>query len=132
MQNGKLRRQQLMASSEWDANHGVGNGRLNSKRRGHRVGAWCAKYKNYNQWLMADFGRPTRVTIISTQGRQDMNQWVTMYYITYSQDKSLFVDYKVNSRRKVRFQQQKYEIEIIKIKHFDNWLHFEGSIGCLY
>jgi len=101
MQNGKITRNRIMASSFYDANHAPQNARLNFKRRGHRFGAWSARYNNHNQWLMADFGRPTRVTVIATQGRSDANQWVTRYYLSYSQDKSVFVEYMQNSARRV-------------------------------
>ena len=101
MQNGRITRKQIMASSFWDKNHGPLNGRLKFRRRGHRMGAWSAKYNNYNQWLMVGFGRATRITIIATQGRQDARQWVTKYYLSYSQDKSTFAEYKVSSTRKV-------------------------------
>ena len=43
-----------------------------------------------------------RVVKIATQGRQDYRQWVTQYYLSYSQDNVYFVEYKQNSARKVR------------------------------
>ncbi|EDO48085.1 predicted protein, partial [Nematostella vectensis] len=68
---------------------------------GARVGAWCAKHNNRYQWLQVDFGRPTRITKISTQGRQDYPQWVTQYYLSYAQDGVFFTEYKINSARKI-------------------------------
>ena len=49
------------------------------------------------------FKRPTRVVKIATQGRQDARQWVTKYFVTYSQDGANFAEYKENSYRKVRW-----------------------------
>ena len=45
MQNGRIRLTQLSASSSWDVNHGPRNGRLNFRRTGSRMGAWCARRK---------------------------------------------------------------------------------------
>ena len=43
-----------------------------------------------------------RVVKIATQGRQDYRQWVTQYYLSYSQDNVYFAEYEQNSARKVR------------------------------
>lgn len=40
---------------------------------------------------------------IATQGRQDARQWVTKYFVVYSQDGANFAEYKENSNRKVRW-----------------------------
>ena len=101
MQHGRVRNNQLTGSSSWDKNHGPSNGRLHFRRVGARTGAWSARHNNRYQWLQVDFGRPKRVTILSTQGRQDARQWVTQYYVTYSQDETHFAEYKLNSKRKV-------------------------------
>lgn len=65
------------------------------------MGAWCARHNNRYQWLQVDFGRAMRVIKISTQGRQDAAQWVTQYFVKYSQDGSSFAEYDENSNRKV-------------------------------
>ena len=101
MQNGRIRQTQLSASSSWDVNHGPRNARLNFRRTGSRMGAWCARHNTRYQWLAVDFYRAMRVAKISTQGRQDAAQWVTQYFVEYSQDGSTFTDYKENSNRKV-------------------------------
>ncbi|XP_027046414.1 uncharacterized protein LOC113674139 [Pocillopora damicornis] len=100
MQNGRIRQTQLSASSSWDVNHGPRNARLNFRRTGSRMGAWCARHNTRYQWLAVDFYRAMRVAKISTQGRQDAAQWVTQYFVEYSQDGSTFTDYKENSNRK--------------------------------
>ena len=66
------------------------------------MGAWCARHNNRYQWLTVDFGRTMRVVKIATQGRQDYRQWVTQYYLSYSQDNVYFAEYEQNSARKVR------------------------------
>ena len=102
MQNGRIRQTQLSASSSWDANHGPRNGRLNFRRTGSRMGAWVARRNDRYQWYQVDFKRAMRVIKIATMGRQDAAQWVTQYFVTYSQDGVSFAEYKENSNRKVR------------------------------
>ena len=101
MQNGRIKPHQLSASSSWDKNHGPSNGRLQFRRRGSLAGAWCARHNTRYQWLQVYFGRAMRVVKIATQGRQDYRQWVTQYYLSYSQDGAHFAEFKVNSNRKV-------------------------------
>ena len=101
MQNGRIKGQQLAASSSWDGNHLPSNARLHLRRRGHRIGAWSARHNTRYQWLQVDFIHAMRVVKIATQGRQDAAQWVTQYYITYSQDGAHFAEFKKNSNRKV-------------------------------
>lgn len=103
MQNGRIRLTQLSASSSWDVNHGPRNGRLHFRRTGSRMGAWCARRNDRYQWYQVDFGRAMRVVKMATQGRQDAAQWVTQYFVTYSQDGASFAEYKENSNRKVMF-----------------------------
>ena len=101
MQNGRIKPHQLSASSSWDKNHGPSNGRLQFRRRGSLAGAWCARHNTRYQWLQVYFGRAMRVVKIATQGRQDYRQWVTQYYLSYSQDGAHFAEFKINSNRKV-------------------------------
>lgn len=101
MQNGRIKGRQLSASSSWDGNHGPSNARLHWRRRGPRIGAWSARHNTRYQWLQVDFIHAMRVVKIATQGRQDAAQWVTQYYLTYSQDGAHFAEFKKNSNRKV-------------------------------
>ncbi|XP_020631497.1 EGF-like repeat and discoidin I-like domain-containing protein 3 [Orbicella faveolata] len=100
MQNGRIKGRQLSASSSWDGNHGPSNARLHWRRRGPRIGAWSARHNTRYQWLQVDFIHAMRVVKIATQGRQDAAQWVTQYYLTYSQDGAHFAEFKKNSNRK--------------------------------
>ena len=107
MRNGHIRSNQITASSSWDRNHGPSNARLYWRKSRARAGAWSARHNNYYQWLLVDFKRPTRVVKVATQGRQDARQWVTRYYVTFSQDGAHFAEYKENSNRKVHYWTQK-------------------------
>ncbi|XP_078346319.1 LOW QUALITY PROTEIN: SCO-spondin-like [Oculina patagonica] len=71
-----------------------GNGRLRFKRISGRYGAWSAGNLRDNSWFQVDFGRFVKVTIISTQGRDDAQQWVTKYRVTYSYDGNFLRDYQ--------------------------------------
>ncbi|XP_028411618.1 neurexin-4-like [Dendronephthya gigantea] len=86
MESGDINDEQITASSEVDNKHRAANGRLNLKNRNGRNGAWSSKGKDLNQWLQVDFRRSTLVTEISTQGRDEKNQFVKDYTISFSKD----------------------------------------------
>lgn len=101
LQNGRLKNHLMKASSQWDKFHAPFLGRLHRPRHGKYMGAWCAKSNNKYQYLQIDFTRPSKIIKITTQGRQDANQWVTQYYITHSVNAINFVEYKERNNRKV-------------------------------
>ena len=101
LQNGRLRHSQMTASSQWDRFHAPFLGRLHRARHGKYMGAWCARSNNKYQYLQVDFTRPVKIIKMSTQGRQDVSQWVTQYYVTYSVNAINFVEYKERNNRKV-------------------------------
>lgn len=102
MKNGRVRANQITASSMWDRNHGPSNARLYWRRSRARTGAWSARHNNHYQWLQVDFKRSMRIVKIAIQGRQDARQWVKRFFVKYSQDGANFAEYKENSNRKVR------------------------------
>ena len=83
---------QITASSEYSdtAYHGANNARLN--RPAQMVGtlstrgAWCAGVKDLNQWIRVDLMKPTWVTGVMIQGREDYPRWVKEYKVEYSSD----------------------------------------------
>ena len=94
---------QLMTASSFYNYYGAPrNARLHQRRVGTMGGAWFAKRSDRNQWLKIDFEGVVRATRISTQGRQNSDQWVTEYYVAYSVKGYRFVTYKENRRTKVR------------------------------
>ena len=96
MENGEILDGQITASSEWDANHGPANGRVNFKAGGVRTGAWSSLPNDLNQWLQVDFELQATVTEIMTQGRSDADQWVKSYAVTYSNGGVFFDAYQEN------------------------------------
>jgi len=90
------------ASSKWDKNHGPSRARLNTVKQGLKTGAWSAKHNNRAQWIQVDLGRRTTITQILTQGRQDYNQWVKTYTVSYSNNGRRFTSYRARGRVRVR------------------------------
>ena len=86
MQSGKIKNRAITASSSFNHFHSAWLSRLHRVKRGRHIGAWASKYRNYNQWLQVDLGYAMKITGIATQGRQDANQWVTVYRVYFSTD----------------------------------------------
>ena len=85
---------QITASSEYSSNHAAIQARLNFKAGGGKQGGWSARYSDAKQWIQVALGSYTTLTGIATQGRNDYDQWVTSYYLQYSDDGVTFDDYK--------------------------------------
>ena len=94
MESRKITDGQITASTELNASHGATNGRLNFTAGGGRTGAWSALRNDLHQWLQVDLGAKTEVTGIQIQGRQDLNQWVTSFTISYSSDGTTYKPYQ--------------------------------------
>ena len=94
MENGAISDAQISASSQWHDNNGPHRARLNRKQEGKKKGAWSSLNNDIYQWLQVDLGKYTTVTRIATQGRSDLNQWVTKYRLQYSEDGVNFHFYK--------------------------------------
>ncbi|XP_078346340.1 uncharacterized protein LOC144631705 isoform X1 [Oculina patagonica] len=90
IQNGDIPNSDITASSEWDANHGPSNARLNRPAGGGKTGAWSAKKNEKGQWIQVNLRQLTRVTEVAIQGRQDHAQWVTAFKLSYSLDGNNF------------------------------------------
>ena len=54
------------------------------------------EWKNTNQRLQVDLRQTTRAIGIATQGRHDLDQWVTRYKLQYGDDGQTFRVYKRN------------------------------------
>lgn len=101
IEDGRIQDGAMSASSISDSNHAAQRGRLNLVASSGKKGAWCAKKSDTKQWLQIDLGTPTTVTKVATQGRQDYNQWVTSYSLSYSINSSYWVQYMVLGKKKV-------------------------------
>ena len=88
----------MTASSYYNGNLAPWSGRIN-----HRW-SWSARQRNSRQWLQIYFGVSTAIRGISTQGRQDANQWVKSYAVSYSTNGLKFAFFKEGRGAKVRLQ----------------------------
>ncbi|XP_022363509.1 retinoschisin [Enhydra lutris kenyoni] len=68
--------------SSWTAN----KARLNSQGFGC---AWLSKYQDSSQWLQIDLKEVKVISGILTQGRCDIDEWMTKYSVQYRTDESL-------------------------------------------
>ena len=86
MTSRKIEDWQLAASSarsrSEDSNCAVKYARLHGK--GSK--AWCAGKKENNEWLLVDLGVTSEVSGVVTQGRSEVEEWVTKFMISYSLD----------------------------------------------
>ena len=102
MESGAIKNQQITAYSQCDENRGPENARLSHVADGRKKGAWSAKTNDLNQWLQVDLGRDVKITKFVTQGRQDSEQWVKSYTLSFSTEKELvFQSYQENGQDKV-------------------------------
>ena len=96
---------QITASSQWSDGYwyyGPNNGRLNFISIPGRTGAWSSRESDHNQWLQVDFQRPTIIIGISTQERQDEDQHVKNYTISFADDGKNFYCYVAGGILKVK------------------------------
>ena len=101
VEDNRVPNQFFSASSFYNYYCAPRNARLHQRRAGRNGGAWCARRNDRTQWLQVDFGGLTRVTRISTQGRQNSDQWVTSYYLGYSKNGIRYFPYREGRSTKV-------------------------------
>ncbi|KAG1684460.1 SCO-spondin [Nymphon striatum] len=82
---------QITVSSMRYPDLGVSPLRLNSNLDSG-PGAWIADSADYNQFIQLDFLTETIIEGIVTQGREDGDEWVTAYRISYSHDGKIWDD----------------------------------------
>ena len=90
---------QITASSEYGTNNAAIQARLNYKAAGGKAGGWSAASNDANQWIQVALGSYTKLTGIATQGRNASSQWVTKYYLQYSDDGTNFNYYIAPGQR---------------------------------
>ncbi|XP_071483328.1 uncharacterized protein [Diadema antillarum] len=52
-------------------------------QEGEYPGAWLPEFNDHNQWIGVDLRHKHRVAGIITQGREDADQWVTSFTVSY-------------------------------------------------
>ena len=101
LEDGRIQDGATSASSQYSNVCAAKLGRLNLKAKAGNAGAWCVLTRDANQWLQIDLGGGTTVTKVATQGRQDYDQWVTSYAISYNPVKSNWVYVMTHGKKKV-------------------------------
>ncbi|KAL9955603.1 hypothetical protein ACROYT_G036947 [Oculina patagonica] len=87
MQSGKIPDSSITASSSYNAvSFAPSIGRLFLSAGSGNYGSWAAEANNENQWFQVDFGSWTKISAVATQGRQDWDQWVESYWLSFSYD----------------------------------------------
>ena len=101
MEDGRITRKRLRASSMYNKFYGPNSARLQARNYGSVRGGWIARYRNSRQWIQVDLERVSTVKAVATQGRIDANQCVKSYIITFSKNGRRFFPYKEGRKIKV-------------------------------
>uniref|UniRef100_A0A672GC73 receptor protein-tyrosine kinase n=1 Tax=Salarias fasciatus TaxID=181472 RepID=A0A672GC73_SALFA len=97
MEDGRIRDEDITASSQWYETTGPQYARLN---REEGEGAWCPQGQlepSDTQYLQVDLGRLTFLTVVGTQGRyarNSGNEFARAYRLNYSRDSVLWKSWK--------------------------------------
>ena len=94
MQSGDIPDSAITASSSYNINSFAPSiGRLHFLSVGSgKYGSWAAQTNDANQWFQVDFGSWTKISAFATQGRQDADQWVKNYSLSFSYDDVFYKD----------------------------------------
>ncbi|XP_013885188.1 discoidin domain-containing receptor 2 isoform X2 [Austrofundulus limnaeus] len=104
MEDGRIKDQDLSASSQWYDTTGPQNARLNCERGD---GAWCPKGQlepSDSQYLQIDLRRLTFLTLMGTQGRYALGlgkEFAQQYRLNYSRDGLLWRSWKNRQGKEV-------------------------------
>ena len=116
MESGAISDTQISASTEYQSRLAAIYGRLYFRRNGRIAGAWAASTNDANQWLQIDLiGNDSIVTRVATQGRDDYNQWVTLYTLQYSNDSLNFLDYREDGKIATKVKYSTNQIDHIRV-----------------
>ena len=108
MQDGRIHDSAITASSYYRPRSAPQRARLNmalpDAAHGF-TGGWCQRPSRYYQWLKVNFGYMASVTKIATQGKQELDFWVTEYFLSYRRNaSSAELRYRQNGNVKVYVQ----------------------------
>ena len=103
VEDGKIPNRAFSASSIWDKYHRADHARINSVATKRYGGGWSARRNDKRQWIQVKLNRPTKITGVVTQGRQNADQYVMKYYLSSSLNGRNFRPYRENGRVKVTF-----------------------------
>ena len=101
MQNKQIPDSAITASSEWYSAAKACYGRLHFLSRSGILGGWVAGRNDKAQFFQVHFGGWRKVTRVAVQGRQDYDQWVASFSLSYGYDSVFFYDYTEEEAKKV-------------------------------
>ena len=102
MENGLISKSQITSSSIKDDYSLQSNARLNLVSvPGQKTGGWVASDDDTQPWIRVDFRVNVTLKAISTQGREDADEWIRSYEISYGTNASALQKYTENSQVKV-------------------------------
>ena len=101
MQNKQISDAAITASSEDNSETKAYYGRLHFLRGSGRAGGWAAKSNENDQFLQVNFDGWRKVTRVAIQGREDKDQWVKEFSLSYGYDSVFFQDYTEDEVKKV-------------------------------
>ena len=94
MQNGQILDSAITASTDYYWYYSAFNGRLHFLPTSGRAGGWVAERNDKNPFLRVNFKDWRKVTRVAIQGRQDDDEWVKSFSLSYGYDSVFFEDYK--------------------------------------
>ena len=116
MQNEQIPDSAITASTEYNSKTKAFNGRLHFLSRSWIAGGWSAESNDKNQFLQVSFSDWRKVTRVAIQGRQDADQWVKSFGLSYGYDSVFFEDYKEDGVKKVSIRVNESNLSIIRNK----------------
>ena len=101
VQSGWLPDTSFSASSQLGDRFAPFLGRLHNVMKGANWMAWSAGRRDKHQWWQVDLGKMINITMVATQGGWRFREWVTSYFVAYSQDGLEFHHVTENNQTKV-------------------------------
>ena len=96
---GFIESSQITASSSLNTFHDTKSARL--LRATSSSYSWVSKQLNNQQYVQVDLLTVTKVTGLATQGRANINQWVTSYKFLCSKNAQTWTTYQEHGQDKV-------------------------------
>ena len=102
MQSKQISDSAITASSYWSGVNSAYYGRLHFLPSSSQVGgAWLSQSNEKGQFFQVHFGDWRKLTRVAIQGRQDYDQWVKSFSLSYGYDSLFFQDYTEGEVKKV-------------------------------
>ena len=95
LEDNRITNGHLTASTFYNYHLSPWRGRLNG------IYSWSVRSNRVGQWFQVNFVELMRIKGVATQGRQNANQWVRSYTVSYSVDGMTFRAYRQGRRVKV-------------------------------